>query len=236
MRNRRRKGKLKTTRKRSVARHSPAATLEALMDDYRLKQGEVQSRLNEFRQVFEKGDEAIFKELCFCIAAANSSAEMGMKTVDAIKDIVLEADLSTLQHRLRHGFRYKLKRPSYIVHTRDYLKKEHGFKLCELLRSFPDHEARRNFLVFNRDIKGIGFKEASHFLRNIGYRGYAILDKHILNCLAELGVIRKNRKPLAPDRYRRIERRMQAFAVRIGIDMDELDLLLWSRKTGKILK
>jgi thermostable 8-oxoguanine DNA glycosylase len=29
---------------------------------------------------------------------------------------------------------------------------------------------------------------------------------------------------------------MQAFADRIGIDMDELDLLLWSRKTGKILK
>ncbi|HUK55067.1 MAG TPA: N-glycosylase/DNA lyase [Nitrospiria bacterium] len=222
--------------KKSVARPSTQATLESLMGDYRWKQGAIRSRLSEFRQVFEKGDEAIFRELCFCIAAANSSAEMGMKTVDAIKDIVLEADLETLQHRLRRGFRYKLKRPSYIVHTRDYLKKEHGFKLGELLRSFPDHETRRDFLVFNPDIKGIGFKEASHFLRNIGYRGYAILDKHILNCLSELGVIRRNRKPLNPERYRRIERKMRAFADQTGIDMDELDLLLWSRKTGKILK
>ncbi|HTN43871.1 MAG TPA: N-glycosylase/DNA lyase [Nitrospiria bacterium] len=236
MRKRRRKGKLNPTRKKTVARPSPAATLEALKDDYRWKRGEVQSRLNEFQQIFKKGDAAIFKELCFCIAAANSSAEMGMKTVDAIQDIVLEADLATLQDRLRHGFRYKRKRPSYIVHTRDYLKKEHDFKLGRLLQSFSDPDARRDFLVFNRDIKGIGFKEASHFLRNIGYRGYAILDKHILNCLAELGVIRRNRKPLNPRRYRRIERKMRAFADRIGIDMDELDLLLWSRKTGKILK
>ena len=236
MRKRRRKGKLKPSNKRSVPRLSSVTTLEGLKDDYRLKQEAIQSRLNEFRQLLEKGDEAIFKELCFCIAAANSSAEMGMKTVEAIKDIVLEADLATLQNRLRHGFRYKLKRPSYIVHTRDYLKREHGFKLGELLRSFSDHEARRDFLVFNRDIKGIGFKEASHFLRNIGFRGYAILDKHILNSLAELGVIRRIRKPLNPVRYRRVERKMRAFADQIGIDMDELDLLLWSRKTGKILK
>jgi N-glycosylase/DNA lyase len=212
------------------------ATLEGLKDEYRLKQEAIRSRLNEFHKILDKGEEAIFKELCFCIAAANSSAEMGMKTVEAIDDIALDADLESLQHRLRHGFRYKLKRPSYIVHTRDYLKKEHGFKLGRLLQSFSDPDARRDFLVFNRDIKGIGFKEASHFLRNIGYRGYAILDKHILNCLAELGVIRRNRKPLNPRRYRRIERKMRAFADRIGIDMDELDLLLWSRKTGKILK
>jgi N-glycosylase/DNA lyase len=236
MRKRRRKGKLKPARKKTVARPSPAATLEALKDDYRWKQETVQSRLNEFRQVLEKGDETIFKELCFCILAANSSAEMGMKTLAAIEDIVLEADLPALQQRLCRGFRYWRVRPSYIVHTRDYLKREYGFKLCELLRSFSDHNARRNYLVFNRDIKGIGFKEASHFLRNIGFRGYAILDKHILNCLSELGVIRKNRKPLSPDRYRRIERKMRAFSDRIGIDMDELDLLLWSRKTGKILK
>jgi len=236
MRKRRRKGKLKPTNKKSVARPSPAATLEALKDDHRRKQEAVQSRLNEFRQIFEKGDEAIFKELCFCILAANSSAEMGMKTLAAIEDIVLEAELPTLRQRLSRGFRYWRVRPSYIVHTRDYLHKEYGFKLCELLQSFSDHDARRNFLVFNRDIKGIGFKEASHFLRNIGFRGYAILDKHILNCLTELGVIRKNRKPLNPIRYQRIERKMRAFAARIGIDMDELDLLLWSRKTGKILK
>ncbi len=214
----------------------PLLTVEELKKDYRLKQGVIQSRLKEFGQNLNNGDESIFKELCFCILAANSSAEMGMKTLAAIEDIVLKADLPALQNRLSRGFRYWRVRPSYMVHTRDYLRREYGFKLRALLQSFPDHESRRAFFAQNKDIKGIGWKEASHFLRNIGYRGYAVLDKHIRNCLCELGVIRMSRKPLSPDRYRRIERKMRAFSDRIGIDMDELDLLLWSQKTGKILK
>jgi N-glycosylase/DNA lyase len=217
-------------------RRSPFLTLQELKNDSLQKRDAIRSRLKEFERRFQAGDEEIFKELCFCILAANSSAEMGMKTLAAIEDIVLEADLSTLQNRLNRGFRYWRVRPSYIVHTREYLKREYGFKLRELLQSLPDPDDRRAFLADNKDIKGIGWKEASHFLRNIGYRGYAILDKHIRNCLCELGVIRRSRRPLSPDRYRRIERKMRAFSDRIGIDMDELDLLLWSRKTGKILK
>lgn len=218
-----------------MRRPSPL-TIPELRQDYLQKREAIRSRLRQFEERFHAGDAEIFKELCFCILAANSSAEMGLKTLAAIEDYVLEADLQTLQNRIRHGFRYKNKRPAYIVHTRDYLEREYRFKIRELLESFPDPESRRAFLAFNKDIKGIGLKEASHFLRNIGYRGYAILDKHIRDCLCELGVIRRNRKPLSPVRYRRIEKKMRAFANRIGIDMDELDLLFWSRKTGKILK
>lgn len=214
----------------------PLLTVEELKKDYRLKQGVIQSRLKEFEQTLNKGDAEIFKELCFCILAANSSAEMGLKSLTAIEDIVLKADLPALQNRLSRGFRYWRVRPSYIVHTRDYLRREYGFKLRALLQSFSDHESRRAFFAQNKDIKGIGMKEASHFLRNVGCHGYAILDKHIRNCLCELGVIRRNRKPLSPGRYRKIERKMRVFSDWIGIDMDELDLLLWSRKTGKILK
>jgi len=64
--------------------------------------------------------------------------------------------------------------------------------------------------------------------------GYDYLTSE--TCVRKLRVIRRSRKPLSPDRYCRIERKMRAFADQIGIDMDELDLLLWSRKTGKILK
>ena len=51
-------------------------------------------------------------------------------------------------------------------------------------------------------------KESSHFLRNIGYRGYAILDKHILRGLHELGVIDEPARPSSPARYREIETRL----------------------------
>src|SRR3989338_1106154 len=147
-------------------RRSPSLTLQELKNDSLQKGGVIRSRLKEFERRFQEGDAAIFKELCFCILAANSSAEMGMKSLAAIEDIVLEADLPMLQERLSRGFRYWRVRPSYIVHTRDYLKREYGFKLRELLQSFPDPDSRRAFLAANKDVKGIGWKEASHFLRN----------------------------------------------------------------------
>jgi N-glycosylase/DNA lyase len=38
------------------------------------------------------------------------------------------------------------------------------------------------------DFVGIGMKEASHFLRNIGYKHLAIIDRHILRNLVYCGV------------------------------------------------
>jgi N-glycosylase/DNA lyase len=105
------------------------------------------------------------------------------------------------------------------------------------LESFgDDRDARRDFLAANPGVKGIGYKEASHYLRNVGYRGYAILDKHILRTLAEFGVIDAPDPPATRRKYLAIEEQMKRFAADIKIDFDELDLLLWSNKTGEILK
>jgi N-glycosylase/DNA lyase len=105
-----------------------------------------------------------------------------------------------------------------------------------MIDSFDCRDARRDFFAKNKGIKGLGYKEASHFLRNIGYPGYAILDKHILNSLREMGIIGKGMRPATREGYRAIEQRLERFSREIGIDMDHLDLLLWSRKTGEILK
>ena len=79
-------------------------------------------------------------------------------------------------------------------------------------------------------------KEASHFLRNIGFRGYAILDRHIINSLNEFGVLSTNDKPKNAKEYLETEQKFIDFSKQAGIDMNELDLLLWSRKNGRILK
>src|SRR5262245_38252582 len=97
-------------------------------------------------------------------------------------------------------------------------------------------EARGYFIAKNPGVKGIGYKEASHYLRNIGYFGYAILDKHILRTLNELGVIDSPNPPGTKKKYLVVEDRMRKFAEDIRINFDELDLLLWSNKTGEILK
>ena len=73
-------------------------------------------------------------------------------------------------------------------------------------------------------------------LRNIGHENLAILDRHILKNLVRVGVLSHLPKTLTWKRYLAIERKFFKFALRIGISMDELDLLFWSMETGIILK
>ncbi|HAR46584.1 MAG: hypothetical protein A2X56_00245 [Nitrospirae bacterium GWC2_57_13] len=208
-----------------------------LKRDYRAKRPLIEQRLAEFRAVYDRGDEAIFEELCFCILTAGSSAKMGMKTIEALRDILRSGDEAALQQRAReHRVRFWRLRPSYIHHTREYLVQHCGLDLKKLLGSFSCPLARREFLAANKAVKGLGYKESSHFLRNVGFRGYAILDKHIINSLREMRVIGSGLKPGSRKGYLAIERKLARFADEIGIDMDHLDLLLWSRKTGEILK
>lgn len=211
--------------------------IDELRRDYRAKRPLIVKRLAEFRKVYEKGDRAIFEELCYCILTAGSSAKMGMRTVAALRDILRTGSEKELQQRAKaHSTRFWRLRPSYIVHTREYLKDACGLRLKRLIGSFDCRDARRDFFARNKGVKGLGYKEASHFLRNIGFPGYAILDKHILNSLREMGVISERMRPASREGYLAIEKELERFARKIGIDMDHLDLLLWSRKTGEILK
>lgn len=208
-----------------------------LKRDYLVKRPAIEQRLAEFQTIYERGDEAIFEEMCFCILTAGSSARMGMRTVEALRDILLTGTERELQSRAKKGrVRFWRVRPSYIYQTREYLRKVCGLRLKGLIESLRDPEERRDFFAKNNEVKGLGYKETSHFLRNIGFRGYAILDKHIIISLREMGVISEDDFPSTPARYKEIEKRLALFAEEIGIDMDHLDLLLWSRKTGEILK
>ncbi|PIU83051.1 MAG: N-glycosylase [Elusimicrobia bacterium CG06_land_8_20_14_3_00_38_11] len=196
---------------------------------YRLKKPEINERLLEFKS--PKSDKEIFEELCFCIMTANASAKMGLKSIAAIKNKILTASETEIKNYLKGNHRFYNARARYIVHTRKYLKKICGLKMKKLLDSFKSPTELRDFFAETKDIKGIGYKEASHFLRNIGYSGFAILDKHILDCLRELKVITEKDR-----NYLEIEQKMKKFSKKINIGMNELDLAIWSYKTGEILK
>lgn len=196
------------------------------------------ARLAEFEAIMrDGGDERLFEELVFCIFTAGASARMGLNSIERIRPHLLKAGRKRLSGLLLGAHRYPNARAGYVVHTRDFLKRDCGLRLRERLDSFGDDmEARRDFFAKNPGVKGIGYKEASHYLRNIGYRGYAILDKHILRTLYEIGVIDSPDPPGAKKKYLAVEDSMRKFAEGIKINIDELDLLLWSNKTGVILK
>ena len=103
------------------------------------------------------------------------------------------------------------------------------------LAEFADAAAAREWLVEN--VKGLGYKEASHFLRNIGLgENLAILDRHILKNLALLGVIKEVPTSLTKRIYLEIERKMIAFSKEANIPMGHLDLLLWYKEAGEVFK
>jgi len=57
-----------------------------------------------------------------------------------------------------------------------------------------------------------------------------------LNCLFELKIIDDPKPPSTRSRYLSVEESLRQFAQATGIDFDEMDLVLWSMKTGEILK
>jgi N-glycosylase/DNA lyase len=212
------------------------AVYRKLRSSYEEKRVMIQTRLDEFSSILEEGDDLkIFEELVFCVFTAGTSAKMGLRSVEAVRDILTRANRRQLSKRLLQVHRFPNSRARYVVQTREYLKREFDFKLKDLILSFEDPLERRDFFA-SKDIMGLGYKESSHFLRNIGLRGYAILDKHILRSLHEFGVIDNPKPPTTRNKYLDVEIKFKKFAAKLGIDFDEMDLLLWSEKTGEILK
>ena len=198
---------------------------------------QIRRRLGEFRDVWRDApDERIWEEMVYCIFTAGSSARMGLNAVEAVRHLIHVGTREEMTEALKGKYRYIAARPGYIIVTREYLQEHCGFRLRKKLASFSDPIARRDWLAGERRVKGLGYKEASHFLRNIGIPGYAILDKHILRCLSEVGVIDSPKPPSTRLRYIEIEKQFRAFAQGVKIDFDELDLVLWSMRTGEILK
>jgi N-glycosylase/DNA lyase len=176
--------------------------------------------------------------MVYCIFTAGASARMGLRSVEALRPLLQSGQQKEMTRALvsAGAHRFPNARPGYVVVTRTYLEEVCSMRLRDRLASFTDPMTRRDWLAREPRIKGLGYKEASHFLRNIGFKGYGILDKHIVRCLAELGVITSPKPPTTRNRYLEVEERMRKFANETLIDFEELDLVLWSMKTGEVLK
>ena len=212
-------------------------TIERMKTAYQERCEEIRARLAEFEDVWKTGsDERLWEEMVFCFFTGGCSAKMGLRSIDAVRPLLLNGTHDELMNALVGRHRYPRARSGYIVASREFLLEHCNLELRSKLQSFDDHLERRDWLVKEKRIKGLGYKEASHFLRNIGLKGYAILDKHILRSLAELEIISDPKPPNTRSRYLTVENSLKKLAERTEIDFDELDLVLWSLKTGEILK
>jgi N-glycosylase/DNA lyase len=191
-------------------------------------QRKIHRRIQEFKTINTHSAEELFQELSFCILTANCNAERTIHIHSQLSECFCTDTKETLTKKLRqHGYRFPNTRAAFIVESAE--KKD---ILPTMIQTLP-HEQRRRWLVDN--IKGLGYKEASHFLRNIGYDDYAIIDTHILDILARYHII-KQPKTLTKKNYLKIEGHLQKIARNTQLTLAELDLYLWFLETGKILK
>ncbi len=221
----------------SVKKERETSTIENIRKAHTERLPEIRRRLSEFESIWRSKDDArLWEEMVYCFFTGGCSARMGLRSIEAVRDLLKEGSHDDLMNALVGRHRYPRARSRYIVASRDFLTADCGMRLFERLSRFEDPHERRDWLVREKGIKGLGYKEASHYLRNIGFKGYAILDKHVLRCMTELRIIEEPKPPNTRSRYLRVEDKLKEFALYARIDFDELDLVLWSMKTGEILK
>lgn len=211
-----------------------ADRIKELKEIYDSIKPDITERLDEFVEIHKKADNnKIFEELSFCILSSGVGPRMAQKSVEAIGEEIHTGTVAELTETIKDIHKYPDK-VSFLVTSREYIRTEFNYSLFQHLSSIEDRLQRREFIAENRSIKGIGFVQASHFLRNIGFKGYAILDRNILNSLFEIGVIDDSKPPSTKKKYIEKENMMIDFSDRLSISIDELDLLLWYRKNNKI--
>ena len=188
----------------------------------------IDDKIYEFKEIGAKSNDELFKEMCFCMLTANFNAEKSIKIQEKIGECFLTDSRENIAKKLRdYGHRFPNARADYISESLECKD-----KLDRIIRSYNNNDLRE-WIVKN--IKGLGYKEASHFLRNIGFDDYAIIDFHIIDLLVCHNLI-KRPKTLTKGKYLEIENLLRKMAYKTNLTLAELDLYLWYMETGKILK
>ncbi len=210
--------------------------MKRLAAEYEKRKKEIKNRLREFSNMRKAEDEDIFSELCFCILTPQSKAVYCDKAVKELKGsgLLFKGNQDTIKNILRGNVRFHNKKAAYLIGARDFFKTGAKLDIKSKLNVKNAFKARE---WLARNIRGLGYKEASHFLRNIGLgKDIAIIDRHILKNLKKYGAIKHIPASINKNNYISMEQAMRSFSKRAGIPMEALDLLFWSQETGFMFK
>ena len=222
-----------------MAEANPAAAREALQAQYRQRRSEIEGRLKEFRSLWAEGsDEDLFAEMVFCLCAVQTSARVSDEATRRLREagLLSRGPRSRVRDVLRGGYvRFHDNKSRWIVEARRQFMEPRPRMRQQLAIQAGTPALLRDWL--EAEVLGLGPKEASHFLRNIGLgEDLAILDRHILRNLQELGVVETLPKTLTRSRYRVLEEAFRGFCDAMAIPLGHMDLLLWAKETGFVFK
>jgi len=185
----------------------------------------IESRLKEFKQMSQNDTQEWFSELCFCILTANSKAENALRIQQEIgtNGFINLTEQAISEIIKKHKHRFHNNKAKFIAQARFFID------IKDKIKDLSGPQARE-FIAKN--IKGLGFKEASHFLRNVGYDDVAIIDRHILRFMLQQKLITSIPKHLSVKFYLKCEQILSKFEIALS----RLDLIIWQKMTGNVLK
>jgi N-glycosylase/DNA lyase len=196
---------------------------------YASKKADIKKRLEELDRIKYEPDDRIFAELCFCLCTPQTKASAANKAINALQTANLLFSGKPEEIALvleKNGVRFHNNKARYVVAARQHFSRDGKVRIKSMLNT-DDLWGLRNWLADN--VEGLGMKEATHFLRNIGYGSdLAILDRHIMTELYKHKVITEIPLVLPKNKYLHIERLMKEFAKNLNISMAELDMVFWS--------
>lgn len=216
---------------------------------------EINGKFEKPKQWRDFREEQLWQELCFCILSANVSFELAKSVIQKLSDrdmlnsawlIGNEKSESVLFNFLdspnfepvkKNGelrrYRYPKVKSYQITNAAKRLYSNNSIK--EILGTFDSDVEARNF--FYTQISGLGIKEASHFLRNIGFASsLAIIDVHVLNFLKEFSLVDFDMgSSLTLRNYLLLEKTLKNLSEYHGLNLSILDLAIWqSMKNGTV--
>jgi N-glycosylase/DNA lyase len=196
----------------------------------------------------EMSEEELWQTLCLCILSSNVHYESAQSALSHLIDngylkikwivetpnsenLIAEELSKPLYLPVKldgSGRRYRFPnvRAKNIVQAARLLFSE-KLLISRLLALHYSETTVRDILVAK--ISGIGLKEGSHFLRDIGYsNNLAIIDSHVTSFLAEINAISRAKvKMINRSTYFKLERILQKMCKEHNISLSAFDMAVW---------
>lgn len=201
-------------------------------------------RLEYFERVYKReNDKRLFAELAFCICTPQTKARSGAAAIIDLYNhnlLFKGSEESIANILIKHVRFHNMKARNIVLARKLYFPKDKF-----ILRERIDDAIKNDSIVSLRnelakEVKGYGLKEASHFLRNIGFgQKIAILDRHIMRVMSKLDILPESMTPktsLTKNNYMSCEANLVEYSKKEKIPMEYLDFVFWYDATNDIFK
>lgn len=197
-----------------------------------------------------RSENKLLSELVLCILSSQEKYEVALS---AMKELQNQNALrvpknknefreikSQIKSTLQNPIEYKSNEKTYSRRLRFFVKKAqyiigtieniylNDLTIREILRQEECiQETRKNIISYSY---GLGPKQASMFLRNIGYHSeFAVLDKHVIDYMKLMGLTSVSETSFSNiSAYQKMEMKLKSYAESFNLNLLHLDLAIWT--------